>query len=184
MKLTVLDSFQGDLDSLKEKVLNFRQKYPNETQFLITSEDGKNYLMGAGTEAEPEKFTVCNEYFCDTEVANLVNRYPEYYRWRILCIRPKVTYSIHHDGWRDGYRNVRLHIPIVTNPDSYLVFYDRPMEKAQGDVPYAGQQTIKYYQPKPGFVYEADTTDYHTAVNYHGTDERIHIVAERFIPNE
>ena len=178
MKVELLQSGGFNADFLAKRINDFRWEFPDQTQFMITSKTGdNNFTQGAGTEASPEDFNTINTYFEESIVSDLITKFPDYVRWRILCIKPRQTYSIHNDGWREGYKNKRLHIPVITNPDAFLVFYE---SKLVGN----GAQRIEHHNLKVGEIYEVDTTGYHTAVNYHPTDERIHIVAERFIPNE
>ena len=178
MKVEVIGKINANFDLLKHQIKEFRSTYPDETQFCITSKLGdNNFLEGAGTTGVAETFNNLNTYFKDTEISKLVDSYPDYFRWRILCILPRKTYSIHHDNWKAGYNNQRIHFPVYTNSDAFLVFYENKFSDH-------GTQTIEYHNLKEENVYLVDTTGYHTAVNYHPTSERIHIVAERFIPNE
>ena len=178
MKVELLQSGGFNTDLLALMINDFRWGFPDQTQFMITSKTGdNNFTQGAGTEASPEDYNTINTYFEESIVSKLIAEFPDYVRWRILCIKPKQTYSIHNDGWREGYKNKRLHIPVISNPDAFLVFYE---SKLLGN----GAQRIEHHNLKVGEIYEVDTTGFHTAVNYHHTDERIHIVAERFEPND
>ena len=174
MKSRLLQTYNGDFNLLLNEVLKFRNRHTNHTQLCITSKLGdNNFYEGSGTCGRPEELINLNTYFKGTEIQRLVAYYPDYYRWRILCLRPRQTYSIHHDGWKHGYDNYRIHLPIKTNDDAFLVFHEK---KLCGD----GDQQIKHYNLKTTNVYIVNTTNFHTAVNYHPTEERIHIVAERF----
>ena len=178
MKVELLQSGGYNTNLLAMLIKDFREMYPDQTQFMITSKLGdNNFTEGAGTESTPEDYNTINTYFQESIVSDLINDFPDYVRWRILCMPPKRTYSIHNDGWRKGHLNKRIHIPVVTNPDAFLVFYE---SKLRGN----GAQRIEHHNLKIGEIYEVDTTGFHTAVNYHTTEERIHIVAERFVPNE
>jgi len=178
LKVELLQSGGFNTDFLAMRINDFRRGFPDQTQFMITSKTGdNNFTQGAGTEASPEDYNTINTYFEESIVSDLITKFPYYVRWRILCIKPRQTYSIHNDGWRQGYKNKRLHIPVITNPDAFLVFYE---SKLVGN----GTQRIEHHNLKVGEIYEVDTTGPHTAVNYHPTEERIHIVAERFIPHE
>lgn len=179
MRVQHLKRADHNCNLLEFEVKQFREQYPGQTQFCITSKLGdNNFLDGAGyARNEQDLFVNLNPYFKDTTISKLVSQYPGYVRWRILCILPKRTYTIHYDGRRQGYKNRRLHIPVVTNPEAFLVFYETPLI---GN----GAQRIEHHHLEVGEVYEVDTQIYHTAVNYHPTAERIHIVAERFIANE
>ena len=178
MKVDSPETFCGDFDLLKYQVMEFRNEHPDHSQFCITSKLGNNnFFEGAGTCNCPEEYTKLNSYFQDSEISRLVDRYPDYYRWRILCVGARKTYSIHHDAWKTGFKNVRIHVPIITNEESFLVFYEN---KLMGN----GAQRIEHHNLQTNKIYLVDTSGYHTAVNYHASAERIHIVAERFISHE
>ena len=164
MKVKLVGKVNVNFDLLKYQIKEFRNTYPDETQFCITSKLGdNNFLEGAGASGDVETFSMLNTYFKDTEISKLVDSYPDYFRWRILCILPRKTYSIHHDNWKTGYNNQRIHFPVETNSDAFMVFYE---DKFLGQ----GTQTIEYHNLKAENVYLVDTTGYHTAVNYHPTD--------------
>jgi hypothetical protein len=75
------------------------------------------------------------------------------YRTRILQVRQRHCYSVHRDP------TPRIHIPIVTNRDCWMVW---PFDKEAQRLP-------------PGFAYWTDTTKFHSFMNG-GTASRIHIV--------
>lgn len=178
MKVELLEEGTIDISRLTTDVMDIRNKWPDDNQFCITNVKGDNNLFdGAMTCMNSTDYTKLNPYFYDTYLEELVEKYPDYYRWRMLCMPIKKTYSIHRDSLEGGMYNQRIHIPVITNPDSFLVFYEHPMVDS-------GTQQIEYHHLKAGNVYLVDTTNYHTAVNYNFDSERIHIVAERFIPNE
>lgn len=175
MKVELIQTGGFDSDLLASEVLYFRDAYQDHTQFCITSIKGDdNFTKDSGIISNPQKYITLNPRFQDTSIDNLVSAFPDYYRWRILCLKPRQTYSIHYDGVRRGYFNKRIHIPIVSNSEAFLCFYEhKPMD--------CGHQNVEYHNLSVGKIYEVDTTGYHTAVNYHPTQERIHIVAEKFI---
>ena len=179
MKVELFKSDAVNIEVLQSEVLDFRCLYPEKTQFCITSSKGDDdYFQGAGAfPKNAHEFTKLNDSFKGSYIETLVNDYPEYYRWRILCLGKKTTYSIHKDSIGGGNRNQRIHFPVVTNPDSYMVFYEKPFSQS-------GTQNIEYHHLEAGNIYLVDTTGYHTAVNYNFDNERIHIIAERFITNE
>jgi hypothetical protein len=73
-------------------------------------------------------------------------------RVRMLMMKPRTTYSLHHDP--DAWR---VHIPLVTNPDAF-VFVDGKM----------------WHLPV-GHAYLVKVIDHHLAINA-GTENRIHVV--------
>ena len=73
-------------------------------------------------------------------------------RVRMLTMKPRTTYSLHHDPdlWR-------VHIPLITNPDAFM-FVDGKM----------------WHLPA-GFAYMVQVEYHHLAVNA-GNENRIHVV--------
>lgn len=73
-------------------------------------------------------------------------------RVRMLMMKPRSTYSLHHDPdlWR-------VHIPLITNPDSFMFVHG------------------KMWHMETGFAYLMRVEHHHLAVNA-GNDNRIHIV--------
>jgi len=74
-------------------------------------------------------------------------------RVRILKLDPRNSLSYHRDP------ELRIHIPIITNPGSLLVV-----------------ENFATHLPANGSVYIVNTKKYHTAING-GTSPRIHLVA-------
>jgi hypothetical protein len=180
-ELLKIDAF--DPEAAFEVVRHLREDYPDSYQFSVTNEHNDDDLfssVGRIDSGRITRFTKLHSGFKNTVIQQIVDTYPEYYRWRLLTIDHRNTYSVHRDGVSESYTNTRIHAPIVSNDESYMMFYEHAMEKAQGNEPYAGQQRIKYYQLTPGNLYRVDTTNYHSAVNYHGSLERLHLVGEKY----
>ena len=186
MKVKLLQAGGYNFDLLDEQVNAFLWETIPEgtttltkTQFCISSKNGDdNFFEGAGnTTDRPEDFSKLNPVFKNSVIEELFDNFPGYYRWRILVIKPKHTYSVHHDTSKQGFQNLRLHIPVTTNPNAFLMFYEN---KLVGN----GAQRVEYHNLKKGEIYEVNTSGCHTAVNYHPYQNRTHIVAERFVPNE
>jgi|AntAceMinimDraft_6_1070360.scaffolds.fasta_scaffold00725_19 hypothetical protein len=90
------------------------------------------------------EFTEICQYFRGTYIESIINTISETYtiqRTRFMMSKPKTCLSTHTDPTK------RIHIPIYTNNDCYMVFTD------------------KVFRMLPGKVYIADTTHDHTAVN-------------------
>jgi len=90
------------------------------------------------------EFTEICKYFKGTYIEDIINIVNEKYivhRTRFMTSKPKTCLSTHSDPTR------RIHIPIYTNKDCYMVFTD------------------KVYRLLCGKVYLADTTETHTAIN-------------------
>lgn len=121
----------------------------------------------------PERYySTINKSIENTYIAELINRYPDYYRWRLLRIDARSCYSIHSDRNAGDKLNVRLHIPVNTNPDSFMCFYP--------EYPVPGKDMMVRYEHMPaGSTYKVNTTGLHTAIN-HGLEYRYHIVGVKY----
>jgi len=97
-------------------------------------------------------YNILNDFFKNTIVEEIVKEYT-LYRTRILQLNYKECYSVHQDGEK------RIHIPIKTNPKSFMVF----------------PEDNEVFHLQEGNIYLVDTTHYHTYLN--GAKEaRIHFV--------
>ena len=179
MKVELIEEHTVNVDRLRTEVMKVRDLYSDKTQFCITNINGDDDMFtGAGTSDQSEKFTKIIPLFKDTYIEELTQKYQDFFRWRILCIKGRTTYSVHRDtGNPKKFSNHRIHIPVITNDEAFLMFYEH---KPLG----SGAQRVEYHHLDEGNIYKVDTSNYHTAVNYHPTEERIHIVAERFFENE
>ena len=146
-------------------------------QISLTSLAGENNWINSTGKIKllkyPERyFNKVNEYLKGSYIEKCINRYPDFYRWRLMKVIPRATYSIHHDGlpFRE---NIRLHIPIITNPQAFLTFYDLA---PQDDT----TVTVHHANLKVGHSYEVNTTGLHTAVNY-GMHDRYHMVGVKYV---
>jgi|SaaInlStandDraft_1057018.scaffolds.fasta_scaffold12052_3 hypothetical protein len=121
----------------------------------------------------PERYySTINKSIAGTYINDLISRYPDFYRWRLLRLDGRSCYSIHSDRNAGDQVNIRLHIPVKTNPQAFLCFYP--------DCPESGQDlTIRYEHLELGSSYRVNTTGLHTAIN-HGMDYRYHIVGVKY----
>lgn len=121
----------------------------------------------------PERYySTVNHSLKDLYIAELIARYKDFYRWRLLRLDGRSCYSIHSDRNAGELQNVRLHIPVHTNPHAFLCFYD--------SMPQAGTVTpVTYEHLAPGASYRVNTTGLHTAIN-HSTQYRYHIVGVKY----
>lgn len=142
---------------------------PLQISLTTTTGDPCDWTSGNGYKPNPELFNKINPSLKDTYIEQLINRYPEYSRWRVMVMKPKTTLTVHKDC--SVGKNYRIHIPVVSNEHSWMVFYQHK--------PCEGTQEVQHYHLEPGFVYVCNTTGFHTAVNYHHTSTRIHIIGER-----
>lgn len=100
------------------------------------------------------EFTEISQYFKGSyfeEVIDIINSKYTVHRTRFMLSKPKTCLSTHSDATR------RIHIPIDTNNDCYMIF------------------TNKVYRLPFGNIYLTDTTEPHTAVNA-SNKTRTHIV--------
>jgi hypothetical protein len=148
-------------------------QYP---QVTLTSLAGDNDWTGSTGKTHllkyPERsWTKINQAIKDTYIHECIQRYPSFYRWRLMKVDPRSTYTVHKDG-NNILKNFRLHIPVVTNPDAYLAFFDHQ--------PSSGAKVnTRFEHLAAGFSYEVNTTGWHTAFNF-GTAPRYHIVGVRY----
>lgn len=168
-----------DTDLLAKQMFDLINQFNlhEHPQISLTSLAGENNWINSTGKRNllkyPERyFNKINEYLKGSYIEKCINRYPDFYRWRIMKVIPRSTYSIHDDGlpFRE---NIRLHIPIITNDQSFLTFYDLA---PKDDI----TVTVYHANLKIGHSYEVNTTGLHTAVNY-GTTDRYHMVGVKYI---
>jgi|TARA_R110001592_G_scaffold360426_1_gene668775 hypothetical protein len=173
----IVDS-EIDHNQLEKEVYQLISEFDlqEQDQISLTSIDGNNdWNVSTGKMVDlphPERyFAEINTGIKNTLIEKYIKQFSKFYRWRLLKIKGKQTYSVHVDGL-SNQSNLRVHIPVVTNKDCYLCFYD--------DYPqHSISNLVKHYHLETGYAYEVNTTGYHTAVNYGNTD-RYHIVGVRY----
>lgn len=100
-----------------------------------------------------QRYDKLNPYFQNSIFEIIIKKY-QLFRTRLMWLGGNACYSFHCD------RFPRIHIPIITNPHSCIIFLEGPIEFLQ-----------------IGNVYWIDTTKAHTAMN--GADTpRLHLVGE------
>ncbi len=175
-----VNELHNDIDSnaLEQEVYTLISDHSlqDQDQISLTSIDGNNDWQSSTGKMinlnHPERyFSEVNKSLNGTLIEKYINRYQNFYRWRLMKLVPNRTYSIHQDGFTTK-SNIRLHIPIVTNDKCFLCFYDSEPEHGTSSL-------VKHYNLKCGNSYEVDTTKHHTAVNY-GSLDRYHIVGVRY----
>lgn len=138
-----------------ERILLELESLPKfETQIGLQTVPGIDdpfYATGRITDKDHEEkdFT---QFLFDIPYTNSVLKDLNVYRARIMRMRPKTCYTYHQDWTK------RLHIPLVTNINCFLI---------------VGDEVLRY--PADGNSYVVDTTKMHTAVNA-SLKDRIHIV--------
>lgn len=146
----------------------------HESQISLTSVDGDDdWTSGNGGCLDGSIYRTINQSIQNYYIAELINRYPGYYRWRILRMHPRSSYSIHRDGgWAsDSHKNFRIHIPVITDTQSLMLFYPKNIFETD-------RCQLEAYRMKVGNTYITNTTGYHSAIN-HSNQTRIHIVGEK-----
>ena len=115
-----------------------------------TDEDPWSSAVGKSQGGELD-YTNLNPFFKDTVFEEIINKY-NFKRTRLMWVGPYACYSMHKD------KTPRIHIPLVTNPECYFLFYPG--------------QLINL---KTGHVWWTDTTKRHTFINC-SDQHRLHLV--------
>lgn len=157
---------QIDIDALTKDYTNtpnvWSNTHPTQQQSLHFDPENldENPLLGSSgalsTSPENERrFSKIVAHLKGTETANVLSQLPlSVFRGRYMKLEAKSCYSIHTDYfWR-------VHIPLVSNPNCRLIFFDTP----------------EIYYLEVGKVYLVNTLRPHSYING-GTDNRVHIVA-------
>jgi len=113
-------------------------------------------------------YSTINKSLEGTHIHKLIEENKHYYRWRAMKISPHSTYSIHKDGQSD-ITNVRCHIPVVTNNQAYMIFFGEDKNNLNP----------KLHHFECGKIYEVNTTQYHSALNF-GDEDRWHIIGVKY----
>lgn len=165
------------IERLRAEVYELLDKHQvnNNKQLSLSSSNGDdNWYDGVGhPKGKPYLFNKLNNSLKGTYIGELVSRYEKYYRWRLLILPPVDCYSIHQDVGDD--RNLkyhyRLHIPVVTNVESLVLFFNHEMvNNSKG---YA-----EYHNLLPGNSYLFNAGNFHTAINGNRNQTRIHLVGQ------
>jgi len=149
-----------NFDKLQQEVVGIIDKVGfvmNQIILQSLVEGVEEWHVGIGAieeleEADERKYCYLNPSIEDSELGKIIKKYNGY-RARIMLMPPRRCYSVHRDI------GVRMHIPIVTNDQSWMVW---PFDS-------------HCVRLKPGFLYVTDTTKNHTFING-GTTDRIHVV--------
>jgi len=155
-----------------DKFLSFYNLW-EEHQLSITNTDGSNdWQCSIGKKAKlkysERMYSEVLEFFKGSTVEDVIKKYNKFYRWRLMKVEPRSTYTIHKDSDTDSLLNIRLHIPLKTNKQSYLTFFDD--NDCNGST---------FYHLQADNVYELNTSGYHTAINF-GLEPRWHLVGVKY----
>jgi hypothetical protein len=96
-------------------------------------------------------YDIINPFFKDTIFENIIEKY-SLKRTRFMWLGPYSCYSMHRDY------TIRIHVPIITNPDCYFVF-------KLGEVIHLPADS----------VYQVTTTQLHTFINC-SNSYRLHLI--------
>lgn len=170
-QIDTCDYFHAMYDELLDIIRD--HKLDNEKQISLTSLEGQDdWLCSIGKLNElqhKEKFySTINKSLHDSKIHEFIKSKGSYYRWRAMKMGPNKTYTIHKDG-QPSVTNARCHVPLITNDQAYLMFFGKNKNN--------NQPTLHHLEC--GKVYEVNTTDYHTAVNF-GNHDRWHIVGVKY----
>lgn len=165
-------SFSVDAERLHTELDNLLEDvgFVNPSQLTLTSVLGNNHWHESTGKIKhlqfPEKaYCEINARLLGTVFEEVITQFPEYTRWRLLRLDSHSNYSIHSDS-DNGKKNIRVHIPVITNPDAYLMFFDERTEP-------------KMYHLEAGCSYRVNTTGFHSAINF-GWQDRYHIVGVKY----
>jgi len=142
-------------------------------QISLTSIDGNDdWTCSIGSILElpyrEKLYSKINNSLEGTYIHKLIEENNQYYRWRAMKMPPHATYSIHKDGQK-GVTNIRCHIPVVTNDQAYMIFFGEDKNNKN--------PTLNHMEC--GKIYEVNTTQYHSALNFGGED-RWHIIGVKY----
>lgn len=146
-------------------------KLDYQTDPIRLKADLDNLLSNNGLVDDTLAFVEVNESLKGTYFEEIILHFSEYTRWRLLKLASRTNYSIHTDSTKNK-ENPRIHIPILTNPDAYLMFFDsetRNAERTQPDM----------FHLEVGKTYLLNAMNLHSAINFGNTD-RYHIVGAKY----
>jgi len=149
-----------DFNLLVEEVQDLIKRVGlSENQLICQGreQDGEDWHLGTGSLLELEhKEEDTYKYIFPSLKGTVLEKYIKKYngyRTRIMNVSPRNCYSIHRDP------TPRIHIPIVTNKDAWMVW------------PHYNE----CHHMGLGHTYWADTTKFHSFMNA-GAEDRIHII--------
>lgn len=130
------------------------------SQAALQYREGEDIWKGAvdRSKGNEREYNIINPIFKNTIFEAIIIEY-NLKRTRFMWLNGFSCYSVHRD------LTPRIHLPICTNSQSFLIFKNSQMENL-----------------KAGIVYYADTRNFHTAMN--GSDERrLHLIGATDVLN-
>jgi hypothetical protein len=135
-----------------DKQVNLQAIHLKRQTSLQYRESENPWISSVGRLRDNESlFNNLNPFFKDTIFETIINKY-KLVRTRLMWVPQFSCYSMHKD------QSLRLHIPLITNPDCYFVFKQGLIEHLQC-----------------GKVYSVNTTEYHTFINC-SSSPRLHLM--------
>lgn len=151
---------------LREECLEVFRKHAIDNQCMVQTlhKDIENWEYGTGRSKNIKDNIKDFSFIQPSLVGSELERYFNWlevpvWRSRLLGVPPKATYSVHTD------REFRLHLPIVTNPQCFMLFPDEYTKTVLG-----------YHLPADGSTHWTNTRTPHSMINCHETEFRIHLV--------
>ena len=139
-----------------ERILLEIEQLPDyDTQIALQTVEGYDHTYGVGRVTNLKHRERLFKHFCFPELSytNSVIESLGMFRTRLMSMEPRSCYTYHKDTTK------RIHIPLITNNAAFMVIEDKC-----------------YWYPADGNYYLADTTKFHTFVNGHRDQHRLHIV--------
>jgi hypothetical protein len=154
--LGICESFE----LLKSEILSIVEDIGEDKNQIICQtmeENSEDWFTGVGSIYElehqnEELYVHLNPKLKDTVLERTIKKY-QGFRTRIMILPPRQCYSVHADP------TPRIHIPIVTNTQSWMVWPTKP----------------ECHHLQETLVYWTDTTKNHTFLNG-SMEPRIHLV--------
>jgi hypothetical protein len=147
-----ISRIKDTFSSLEEKIVWTVYNNKGKQTSLQHKLNEEPWTSGVGKSSGNElDYSEINPFFKDTVFEDVINKY-YLKRTRLMWVDPYSCYSMHRDN------TVRIHIPIITNPNCYFVF------KA-GEVIHLPSEN----------VYQVNTTKLHTFINC-SDNPRLHLI--------
>lgn len=162
---------------LIEDKFDLSKPFPAVSITSLDGEDDWTYSTQktADLSVQESELNVLNKSLKGSYYEELISLYPDFYRWRVLCMPGKRTYNVHQDSKlnQGNLSNIRIHIPMITNEQCFFQFWDGKPEANK-------QSIVRSYHLEVGKAYEVNTSNFHTAVNF-GTEFRYHLIGVKYV---
>ena len=95
--------------------------YGNKKQTSLQYKEGDNVWLSSSGKSKGDELSYdqLNPFFKDTVFEEIIKTY-NLKRTRLMWVSPQSCYSMHVDS------TPRIHVPMITYPDSFFVFKHRP----------------------------------------------------------